>query len=135
MDHNQQSRVSESKEGILVRVARLAGAPQMYVLLALRRDLHQLEHDVECAGNPAVNRMYAFIRRQSSWESIAADEYDCVASRSSCSQNRFATQSGTGVEKYLCVLSRHCTMIRPDWLDRAEAHIAMLRAVLRYTGA
>jgi len=59
MDQNAHSLFSETKEGILVRVARLDGAVQVYVSFALRQDLLRFEHDVSRAGHPGVNRMYA----------------------------------------------------------------------------
>jgi len=80
MDQNTHSRFSETKEGLLVRVAPLDGAVQVYVPFALRQDLLRLEHEVVRAGHPGVNRMYAAIRRHYYWESMAVDVYDWVGS-------------------------------------------------------
>jgi len=62
MDQNTHYHFSETKEGLLVRVAPLDAAVQVYVPFTLRQDLLRLEHDVVRAGHPGVNRMYAAIR-------------------------------------------------------------------------
>jgi len=95
MDQNEHSRFSETKEGRLVRVAPLEGAVQLYVPFNLRQDLLLLEHNVVCAGQPGVNQMYAAIRRNYYWESMAADVYDWVASCASCSRSRIASRRST----------------------------------------
>jgi len=95
MDQNTHSRFSETKEGLLVRVAPLDGAVQEYVPFTLRQDLLRLEHDVGRAGHPGVNRMYTAIRRHYYWESMAADVYDWVASCASCARNRIAPRRRT----------------------------------------
>jgi len=99
MDQNTHSRFSETKEGLLVRVAPLDGAVQVHVPFTLRQDLLRLEHDVVRAGHPGVNRMYAAIRRHYYWESMAADVYDWVASCASCSRNRIAPRRRTAMLK------------------------------------
>jgi len=76
MDQNKHSRFSETKEGLLVRVAPLVGAVQVYAPFILRQDLLRLEHNVVRAGHPGVNRTYASIRRHYYWESMAVDVYD-----------------------------------------------------------
>jgi len=76
MDQDEHSRFSETKEGLLVRVARMDVATQLYVPLTLRQDLLNSEHDVVRAGYSVVNRMYASIRRHHNWESISVDAYD-----------------------------------------------------------
>jgi len=63
MDQNEPSRSLETKEGLLVRVAPLEGALQVYVSFSLRQDVLRLEHDVVRADHPGVNRMHASIRR------------------------------------------------------------------------
>jgi len=63
MDQNEHSRLSETKDRLLVRVASLDGAVQVSVPFILRQDLLRLEHNVVRAGHPVMNRMYAFIRR------------------------------------------------------------------------
>jgi len=73
MDQDTHSRFSETKKGLLVRVAPLDGAVQVYVPFTLRQDFLRLEHNVVRAGHPGVNRMYADIRRHYYWESMAAD--------------------------------------------------------------
>jgi len=73
MDPNEHSRFSETKEGLLLRVAHIDWAVQVYVPFILRQDLLRLEHNVVRAGHPGVNRVYAAIRRHYYWESIAAD--------------------------------------------------------------
>jgi len=73
MDQSRLSLFSDTKEGLLVRVALLDGAVQVYVPFTLRQDLLRLEHDVVRTGNPAVNRMYAAIGRHFYWDSMAAD--------------------------------------------------------------
>ena len=73
MDQNEHSRFSETEEGLLVRVAPLDGAAQVYVPFTLLQDVLRLEHDVVHAGHPGVSRMYAAIRRHYYWESMAAD--------------------------------------------------------------
>jgi len=57
MDQNTHSRLSENKDELLVRVAPLDGATQVYVPEALRRELLHLVHDVARAGHPGVNQM------------------------------------------------------------------------------
>jgi len=99
MDQNTQSRFSETKEGLLARVAPLDGAVQVYVPFSLLQDLLRLEHDVVRAGNPGVIRMYATIRRHYYWESMAADVYDWVASCASCARNRIGTRRRTAMLK------------------------------------
>jgi len=99
MDQNTHSRFSETKEGLLVRVAPLDGAVQVYVPFNLRQDLLRLEHDVVRAGNSGANRMYAAIRRHYYWESIAADVYDWVASCASCARNTIAPRRRTAMLK------------------------------------
>jgi len=99
MDQNMHSRFSETKEGLLVRVAPLDAAVQVYVPFALRQDPLRLEHDVVRAGRPGVNRMYASIRRHYYWESITADLYDWVASCASCDRNRIAPRRRTSMLK------------------------------------
>ena len=99
MDQNEHSRFSETNEGLLVRVAPLDRAVQVYFLLTLRQDLLRLEHEVVRAGHPGVNRMYAAIRRHYYWESIAADVYDWVASCVSCARNRIAPMRRTAMLK------------------------------------
>jgi len=97
MDQNAHSRFSETKEGLLVRVAPLGGAAQVYVPLTLLQDLLRLAHDVVHAGRPGVNQMYAAIRRHYYWESMAADVYDWMASRASCARNRIAPRRRTSM--------------------------------------
>jgi len=63
MDQKEHPRFSEIKEGILVRVAPLDGAFQVYVRFTLRQDLLRLEQDIVRAGHPGVNRIYGSIRR------------------------------------------------------------------------
>jgi len=90
MDQNEHLRFTETKEGLLVRVAPLDGAVQMYVPFILRQDLLRLEHDVVRARHPGVNRMYAAIRRHYYWEFMAMIVYDWVGSCASCARNRIA---------------------------------------------
>jgi len=99
MDQNQHSRFSDTKEGLLVRVAPLDGAVQLYVQFILRQDLLRLEHSVVRAGHLGVNRMYASIRRHDYWESMAAEGYDWDASCSSCARNRIAPRRRTAMLK------------------------------------
>ena len=99
MDQNTHSRLSETKDGLLVRVASLDGAVQEYVPFTRRQDLLRLEHDVVRAGHPVVIRMYAAIRRHYYWESKAADVYDWVASCASCARNRIAPRRRTAMLK------------------------------------
>jgi len=60
-----------------------------------------LEHDVVCAGHPAVDRMHASIRRHYYWESVAADVYAWVGSSASCSRNSIAPRRRTALLKLL----------------------------------
>jgi len=76
MDQNAHFGFLKTKEGLLVRVAALDGAIQVYVPFILRPDLLRPEHDVVRAGHPGVNRMYASNRRHAYWESMAADMND-----------------------------------------------------------
>jgi len=99
MDQNTHSRFSETKEGLLVRVAPLDGAVQVYLPFAVRQDLLRLEHDLVRAGHPGVNRKYTAIRRHYYWESMAADVYDWVASCASCARNRIAPRRRTALLK------------------------------------
>jgi len=100
-DQSQHSLCSETKEGLLVRVAPLDGAIQVYVPNNLRRDLLLLEHDVVRACHPGVNRMYASISRHYYWESMAQDVYDLVASCASYPRNRSAPRRRTKILKLL----------------------------------
>jgi len=99
MDQNKHSRFSENKEGLLVRVAPLDGATQVYVPEALRRELLHLEHDVARAGHPGVNWMYSSVRRHYYWEAMAADVYDLVSDCPSCARNRIAPRRRTAMLK------------------------------------
>ena len=73
MVQNKHARFLQTKEGLLVRVAPLDCAIQVYVPFALRQDLLPLEHDVVRAGHPGVSQMYASIRRSYYWESMVSD--------------------------------------------------------------
>jgi len=112
MEEDEHSRLSETKEGLLVRVAPLDGAVQVYLPFILRQNLLPLEHDVVRAGHFGVNRMYAAIRRHYYWESMAADVrchqaplllgvygrgHDWVASCASCARNRIALRRRTAM--------------------------------------
>jgi len=80
-----------------VRVAPLDRALQVYVPFILRQCLLLLENTVARAGHPGVNRMYASIRRNYYWESMAADVYDWAASCASCARNRIAPRRVTAI--------------------------------------
>jgi len=99
MYQSADSRVSGTKEGILVLVAPLDGAVQVYFPFMLRQDLLRLQHDVVRAGHPGVNLMYAAFRRHYYWESRATDVYDWVASCVSCARNRIAPRRRTAMLK------------------------------------
>ena len=101
MDQNEHACFFETKKGLLVRVAPLYGAVEVYVPHILRQNLLRLEHDVVRAGHPGVNRMYTAIRRHYYWESMAADVYDWVASCASCARNRIAPRRRTAMLKLL----------------------------------
>jgi len=97
MDQNEHSCFSETEEGLLVRVAPLDGAAEVYVPFTLLQDVLRLEHDVVRAGHPGVNRTYAAIRRHYYWESMPADVYDWVASCAFCSRNWIAPRRRTAL--------------------------------------
>ena len=95
MEQNEHSRFSETAEGLLVRVAPMDGAVQVYVPSILRQDLLRLERNVVRAGYPRINRMYDSVRRRYFWKSMAADVYDTVASSASCYRNKIAQRRRT----------------------------------------
>jgi len=88
MDRDKQSRFSEIKGGLLVRVSLLDGAVQVYVPEVLRKDILRHEHDVSRAGHRGVNRMYASVRRHYYWEAMAADVAEYAQGCTFCARNR-----------------------------------------------
>jgi len=99
MDQNEHLRLLETKEGLLVVLAPLHGATQVYVAITLRRDVLWLGNEDVRAGHPGVNRMYASIRSHFYWESMAADVHDWVAICASCAWNRIAPRRRTEMLK------------------------------------
>lgn len=86
MDTNSATRYTETKEGLLVRVAPLDQAVQVYVPEGLRQEVLTLEHDPAHAGHPGITKMYAFMRRAYYWEAMIADVGAFVGGCSTCAK-------------------------------------------------
>lgn len=73
MDSNVTTRYQETAERVLVRVALLDKAVQVYEPQDLREVVLTLEHDPAHAGNHGVNKMYVSMERAFYWEAMIAD--------------------------------------------------------------
>lgn len=99
MDGNAKSRFQEDPRGLLVRVAPLDGALQVYVPTHLRHGVMMREHLPTHAGHPGGNKMYTSMRRWFYWESMVVDVYAFVAGCVKCARLRVGPRRRTNYLK------------------------------------
>jgi len=63
MEGNDQFRFREDPNGLLVRMAPLYGATQVYVPIQMRYGVMMREHYPPQAGHPGANKMNTSMRR------------------------------------------------------------------------
>ena len=98
-DGSDKSRFQEDPNGLLVRVAQLDGATQVYVPTHMRDGLMMREHYPPQAGHPGANKMYTSMRRWFYWESMVVDVYAFVANCTQWARNSVAKRRKTNYLK------------------------------------
>ena len=81
---------TEDERGLIVRVAPIDNAVQIYVPKTLRPRLLLLAHYPRLAGHPGGTRMFQTLRRTFYWPSMAMDVFNTVRQCSSCAKERLS---------------------------------------------
>jgi len=95
MDSSDKSRFREDPNGLLVRMAPLDGATQVYVPTHMRYGVMMREHYDPHAGHPGANNMYTSMQRWCYWESMVVDVCAFVANFTQCARNRVGKRRKT----------------------------------------
>lgn len=99
MDGNDKSRFREDTNGLLVRIAPLDDAVQVYVPSHMRHGVLMREHLPPQAGHPGANKMYTSMRRWFYWEAMVIEVYAFVANCLLCARRRVGPRRRTNYMK------------------------------------
>ena len=80
----------EDERGLIVRVATIDQAHQIYAPKILRPRILLLAHYPRLAGHPGGTRMYQTLRRTFYWPSMALDVFNTVRQCSPCAKERLS---------------------------------------------